>query len=116
MRQYIQWFEDQVNKIYYDSKGEPMPKRTRSNYAAWGKKQDVESHVIVKTYREREEKVLLALMELEKQNSGAVLRENLFTHIEAAHKIVQSEAEKSLTVLLREGTVYEPREGYIRKT
>jgi hypothetical protein len=37
LRQYIQWFEDQVNKIYYDMKGEPMPKRTRFSWAAWKK-------------------------------------------------------------------------------
>jgi hypothetical protein len=37
LRQYIRWFEDQVNKIYYDMKGEPMPKRTRFSWAAWKK-------------------------------------------------------------------------------
>jgi hypothetical protein len=37
LRQYIQWFEDQVNKIYYDMKGEPMPKRKRFSWAAWKK-------------------------------------------------------------------------------
>ena len=37
MRQYIRWFEDQVNKIHYDMVGEPMPKRTRFSWAAWNK-------------------------------------------------------------------------------
>lgn len=37
LKQYIHWFEDQVNKIYYDMKGEPMPKRTRFSWAAWKK-------------------------------------------------------------------------------
>lgn len=114
VRQYIQWFEDQVNKIYYDLKGEPMPKRTRFSYAAWRKNNLVEEQAIVHKNPEREHAVLLILMELEKQ-AIPVLKENLFSEVEVKYQISKDETKKSLMVLMREGDVYEPMEGYVRK-
>jgi len=36
--------------------------------------------------------------------------------VETKHKILRAEAERLIGQLLREGTIYEPREGCLKKT
>jgi hypothetical protein len=117
LRQYIRWFEDEVNKIYYDWKGEPMPVRKRFSWAAC-KKQRLEdsksSNIPVSL--QLENTVLLLLMDLEVQAGGAVSVDVLYSEAKKRFSIERETVLEVLRLLLREGTVYEPQEGYIRKT
>ena len=68
-----------------------------------------------KTTRDRLQIILGTLMEMEKE-TGMVEKEALETELDEKYKISRSEASRYLGQLLREGTIYEPREGFLKKT
>jgi replicative DNA helicase Mcm len=68
-----------------------------------------------KSMRDRLQTVLSTLMEMERE-TGIVERTALLNELEVEHKIPRGEAERLIGQLLREGTIYEPREGYLKKT
>jgi DNA replicative helicase MCM subunit Mcm2 (Cdc46/Mcm family) len=68
-----------------------------------------------KSVRDRLQTVLSTLMEMEK-DTGIVEKIVLLNELETRYKIPRGEAERLLGQLLREGTIYEPREGYLKKT
>jgi DNA replicative helicase MCM subunit Mcm2 (Cdc46/Mcm family) len=52
---------------------------------------------------------------MEKQ-TGIVERDAFVNEMENKHKIPRNETERMISQLLREGTIYEPREGILKKT
>jgi replicative DNA helicase Mcm len=68
-----------------------------------------------KSVRDRMQIILSMLMEMEKA-TGIVEKAALLSELESKHKIPRSEIERMIGQLLREGTIYEPREGYLKKT
>jgi replicative DNA helicase Mcm len=68
-----------------------------------------------KSLRDRFHIVLAVLIDMEKQ-TGIVEREAFVNELENRHKISRNETERMISQLLREGTIYEPREGYLKKT
>ncbi len=68
-----------------------------------------------KSMRDRLHIILAALMDMEKV-TGIVEKDALVTELETKHKIPRAEVERMISQLLREGTIYEPREGCLKKT
>ncbi|MCL1978529.1 MAG: minichromosome maintenance protein MCM [Candidatus Bathyarchaeota archaeon] len=68
-----------------------------------------------KSIRDRFHIVLSVLMDMEKQ-TGIVERDAFVSELETKHKIPRGEIERMISQLLREGTIYEPREGCLKKT
>lgn len=68
-----------------------------------------------KSVRDKLQAVLSTLMEMERE-TGTVEKIALLNELETNYKISRAEAERLLGQLLREGTIYEPREGYLKKT
>ena len=68
-----------------------------------------------KSIRDRLHIILSVLMDMEKQ-TGIVEKDALVTELENKHKIPRGEIERMISQLLREGTIYEPREGCLKKT
>lgn len=68
-----------------------------------------------KSIRDRLGTVIATIMELERA-TGIVERDTLVDELETKHKIPRGEVERMITQLLREGTIYEPREGSLKKT
>jgi replicative DNA helicase Mcm len=68
-----------------------------------------------KSVRDRLQIILSTLMEMEK-DTGIVEKTGLLNELEAKYKISRGEAERLIGQLLREGTIYEPRENYLKKT
>jgi len=68
-----------------------------------------------KSLRDRLQIVLSTLTAMEKE-TGIVEKIALLNELETKHTISRGEAERLLGQLLREGTIYEPREGYLKKT
>jgi replicative DNA helicase Mcm len=68
-----------------------------------------------KSIRDRLHIILSVLMDMEKQ-TGIVERDALVSELENKHKIPRGEIERMISQLLREGTIYEPREGSLKKT
>jgi replicative DNA helicase Mcm len=68
-----------------------------------------------KSMRDRLQIILSALMELEKE-TGMVERAVLLDELETKYKVPRGETDRLIGQLLREGTIYEPREGYLKKT
>jgi replicative DNA helicase Mcm len=68
-----------------------------------------------KSMRDRLQTVLSTLMEMERE-TGVVEKTALLNELEDEHKVPRGEAERLIGQLLREGTIYEPREGYLKKT
>jgi replicative DNA helicase Mcm len=68
-----------------------------------------------KSVRDKLQTVLSALMDLERE-TGMVERNALLNELEDKFKVPRGEAEHLIGQLLREGTIYEPREGYLKKT
>ncbi|MGB8779141.1 MAG: minichromosome maintenance protein MCM [Candidatus Bathyarchaeia archaeon] len=68
-----------------------------------------------KSMRDRLQVILTTLMDMEKQ-TGMVERAALEAELEEKYKVSRGDAERLLGQLLREGTIYEPREGYLKKT
>jgi replicative DNA helicase Mcm len=68
-----------------------------------------------KSVRDKLQTVLSTLMDLERE-TGMVERTALLNELEDKYKVPRGEAERLVGQLLREGTIYEPREGYLKKT
>ena len=68
-----------------------------------------------KTLRDRLSIVLSTLMSMEKV-TGIVEKDALVSELETKQKIPRPEVERMISQLLREGTIYEPREGCLKKT
>ncbi|MEM3730818.1 MAG: minichromosome maintenance protein MCM [Candidatus Bathyarchaeia archaeon] len=68
-----------------------------------------------KSVRDKLHVVLSTLMEMERE-TGMVEKTALLYELETKHKVSRVEAERLIGQLLREGTIYEPREGYLKKT
>jgi replicative DNA helicase Mcm len=68
-----------------------------------------------KSVRDKMQVVLSALMAMEKE-TGIVEKDLLVSELDTKYKVPRSEAERILNQLLREGTIYEPREGCLKKT
>jgi replicative DNA helicase Mcm len=68
-----------------------------------------------KSVRDKLQVVLSAVVEMEKQ-TGSVEKDVLVTVLEEKHKLSRSEIERMIGQLLREGTLYEPGEGKLKKT
>lgn len=68
-----------------------------------------------KSIRDRLHIILSVLMDMEKQ-TGIVEKDALVSELENKHKIPRGEIERMISQLLREGTIYEPREGSLKKT
>jgi len=68
-----------------------------------------------KSMRDKLQIILSTLMVIEKE-TGMVEKTALLNELEAKYKIPINEGERLLGQLLREGTIYEPREGYLKKT
>jgi replicative DNA helicase Mcm len=68
-----------------------------------------------KSVRDKLQTVLSTLMEMEKE-TGIVEKTALLNELETKYTIPIGEAERLIAQLLREGTIYEPKEGYLKKT
>ncbi|MEM2104558.1 MAG: minichromosome maintenance protein MCM [Candidatus Bathyarchaeia archaeon] len=68
-----------------------------------------------KSVRDKLQLLLSLLAEMEKE-VGMVEKAALVNRLEVEYNIPRVEVERLITQLQREGTVYEPREGYIKKT
>jgi replicative DNA helicase Mcm len=68
-----------------------------------------------KSIRDRLSIVLSTLMSMEKA-TGIVEKDALVSELETKQKIPRGEVERMISQLLREGTIYEPREGCLKKT
>jgi replicative DNA helicase Mcm len=68
-----------------------------------------------KSVRDKLQTVLSTMLEIEKE-TGIVEKVALLNELETKYKISRNEVERLLGQLLREGTIYEPREGYLKKT
>jgi replicative DNA helicase Mcm len=68
-----------------------------------------------KSLRDRLQVILSTLIEMEKE-TGLVEKAVLLSELELKYKISRGEAERLIGQLLRDGTIYEPREGYLKKT
>ncbi len=68
-----------------------------------------------KSLRDKLQAVLSLLTEMERE-TGLVEKIALLNRLEAEYKIPRNEAERLIGQLQREGTIYEPREGYLKRT
>ena len=68
-----------------------------------------------KSVRDKLQVVLSAVVEMERE-TGAVEKDALVGVLEEKHKLSKSEIERMIGQLLREGTLYEPGEGRLKKT
>jgi replicative DNA helicase Mcm len=68
-----------------------------------------------KSVRDKLQTVLSTLMQMEK-DTGIVEKAALLSELETEYKIPRGEAERLVGQLLREGTIYSPREDYLKKT
>jgi replicative DNA helicase Mcm len=68
-----------------------------------------------KSIRDRLHVILSVLMDMEKV-TGIVEKDALVNELETKHQISRGESERMIGQLLREGTIYEPREGCLKKT
>jgi replicative DNA helicase Mcm len=68
-----------------------------------------------KSVRDKLQVILSMLIEMEKE-TGMVEKTALVNELELKYKIPRAETEHMIWQLLREGTIYEHREGYLKKT
>jgi len=68
-----------------------------------------------KSVRDKLQLVLSTVIAMEKE-TGTVERDALITELEEKHKLSRSEIERMIGQLLKEGTLYEPGEGRLKKT
>jgi replicative DNA helicase Mcm len=68
-----------------------------------------------KSVRDKLQVVLSAVVEMERE-TGTVEKDALVAMLEEKHKLSRSEIERMVGQLLREGTLYEPGEGRLKKT
>jgi len=80
-------------------------------------KQDIDIIMIgrPKSVRDRLQVILGKIIEMEKE-TGMVEKATLLQKLETEHEINAMEAERLIGQLIKEGTVYSPREGYLKKT
>jgi len=67
-----------------------------------------------KSLRDKLQVVLSTLVEMQKE-TGIVEKTALLNELELKHKVPRDEAERLLGQLLREGTIYGPQAGYLKK-
>jgi DNA replicative helicase MCM subunit Mcm2 (Cdc46/Mcm family) len=68
-----------------------------------------------KSVRDKLHVVLSVLIQMERE-TGIVEKSALMEELDAKHKIPKSETDRMIGQLLREGTIYEPKEGHLKKT
>jgi replicative DNA helicase Mcm len=68
-----------------------------------------------KSIRDKLQVVLSAVVEMERE-TGTVEKDALVTMLEEKHKLSRSEIDRMIGQLLKEGTLYEPGEGRLKKT
>ena len=68
-----------------------------------------------KSVRDKLQVVLSAVVEMERE-TGTVEKDALVAMLEEKHKLSRSDIERMIGQLLREGTLYEPGEGRLKKT
>jgi replicative DNA helicase Mcm len=68
-----------------------------------------------KSVRDKLHVVLSVLIEMEKE-TGIVEKAAFVSELESKHEIPRADTERMIGQLLREGTIYEPRENYLKKT
>jgi replicative DNA helicase Mcm len=68
-----------------------------------------------KSVRDKLQVILGAIVDMEKE-TGMVERSALLDRLEKEYDIAVPEAERLIGQLIREGTIYSPREGYLKKT
>jgi len=68
-----------------------------------------------KSVRDRLQVILGKIIEMEKE-TGMVEKAALLQRLETEHEINAMEAERLIGQLIKEGTIYSPREGYLKKT
>jgi len=68
-----------------------------------------------KSLRDKLQAVLGTIVEMERE-TGMVEKAALLRKLEEDHGIGSSEAERLLRQLMKEGTIYSPRDGYLKKT
>ena len=68
-----------------------------------------------KTLRDKLLEVLSSISELE-MNLGMAKQEELLNHLDEEHGIDRGEAERLITQLQREGTIYSPKPGFLKRT
>lgn len=68
-----------------------------------------------KSLRDKLQIVLSLIAEMEKE-TGFADKAALLNRLEAEHQLQKSEAERLISQLQREGTIYEPREGCLKRT
>jgi len=68
-----------------------------------------------KSVRDKLQIILSTLIEMEKE-TGIVEKAALLSELESKYKISRAETERLIAQLLREGTIYEPRAGCLKKT
>ena len=68
-----------------------------------------------KSLRDKLHTVLSTIMEMQRE-TGLVEKTALLNELEEKYKISIGEAERLIGQLLREGTIFSPREGYLKKT
>ncbi len=61
-------------------------------------------------------KVILTVLREMETETGAVKRQDLLDRLGSEFDIRRGEAERLIGQLIREGMVYEPRTGYLKKT
>jgi replicative DNA helicase Mcm len=68
-----------------------------------------------KSLRDKLKAVLDAILDMSKE-TGMVEKKTLLETLDVKYKIAPAEVERLLGQMLKEGTVYSPREGYLKKT
>lgn len=68
-----------------------------------------------KSVRDKLQLILTLIMELEKE-TGMVEKKALIDQLQTKHDIPPKDAERLINQLIKEGTLYSPREGYLKKT
>ncbi len=68
-----------------------------------------------KSLRDKLQLVLSTIMEMERE-TGLVEKTALLNELEAKSSTTIGEAERLISQLLREGTIYSPKQGYLKKT
>lgn len=68
-----------------------------------------------KSLRDKLKLILGALFEMEKE-TGMVERSTLLSRLRSEYDLMDEEAERLIRQLIKEGTVYEPKRGYLKRT
>jgi len=68
-----------------------------------------------KSLRDKLQVILGTIIEMEKE-TGMVEKSSLLEKLQTQHEVSSPEAERFIAQLLREGTIYSPKAGYLKKT